>query len=171
MMPFWAEFASGVVAALLAQTCVAWFAPAPWLDFFLVLALVLGFRGAAADARIAGWLVGLVQDLGSRDPLGIHALSLGLAVYLLTRLREFSPVEPFAGRFVLMLLSALSAQIVYVAHAWFWSTRPGETLAELVFGAIASALAAALLSAWFTSASIGQSRRRSRWAARRSRFS
>lgn len=170
-MSFWVGLGVGVVAALLAQTCVAWLIPAPWLDLFLAFALAVSLLGAPADARIAGWLIGLAQDLTSLDAFGIHALVLGIAALLVTQLREWWPVDLLAGRFLLLVACGLTSQIVYVAHAWFWSARPGETLAELVVSALLAALAAAALAAWGVGAVSSRARARGRGrrsAARRS---
>lgn len=85
------------------------------VDLFLVLAVLCGLLARAQDAPIAGWCVGLAQDLGSLDPLGIHAFSLGLTALVATRWRSVLNVDALWPRALVGLTSTWVGEAAYRA--------------------------------------------------------
>ena len=102
----WSGFAIALLLAYLLQTGVVALLGVPFVDAFLVLALLCGLVAPTHDARIAAWIAGLVQDLGSADALGIHAFTLGLTGLLLTRLRGVGNVGVWWVRGLAAFLAA-----------------------------------------------------------------
>jgi cell shape-determining protein MreD len=142
----WGGFAIALLLAYLLQTGVASLLHVPLIDCFLVLALLCGLVGPKHDARIAACIVGLAQDLGSVDALGIHAFTLGLTGLLLTRLREIGNVGVWWVRGVLAFLAAWPGQMIYLLHLHYWAGHASASFSELVVAATLTALFAALLA-------------------------
>jgi rod shape-determining protein MreD len=113
----WSVFAAALLAAFVLQTTVIRLLGVSSLDLLCVLALLCGLLAPTADARIAGWIIGLVQDLGSAQGLGPHAFALGLTAWLLTRLRAWLSVRPVGVRLLACLLAAWPGQFLLLLHA------------------------------------------------------
>ena len=122
----WGSFALVLAATYLLQVAVLFVLGWSWLDPFLILALVCALMAPTHEARLAGWITGLVQDLGSIDPLGLHAFTLGLAVWIVTKLREELNVHVIWPRLLVLLFGSFPALLVYWLHRAFWSGG-GET--------------------------------------------
>jgi len=142
----WGGFIIALLLAFVLQTGVAAPLSVPHFDAFLVLALLCGLLCPTPDARIAGWIVGLVQDLSSADALGIHAFTLGLTVLLLTRIRELGNVSVWWVRAPAALLAAWPPQFIYLLHLRYWAGHTDESFGGLVLSAALTALVAAVLA-------------------------
>ncbi len=147
----WGGFSLLLVAVYAVQTGVLALVPLPGFDAFLVLAIVCALRMPRHDARLAGWIIGLVQDLASSDALGIHALTLGLTAVALTWFRERANTELWWVRIATAFLAAILPQYLYLIHLHYWSGRgqasPVELLAQAALTAILAAVAAAAILA------------------------
>lgn len=157
----WLPFAIALLAVLLLQTTVVPFLPLPGLDLLLTLALVCGLVAPAPEARLAGWITGFAKDLDTLGPVGLHALALGLAALLLTRLRELVNLHLWWVRGFIAFVVAVPAELLVLLHQRFLQ---GLALgpAQIVFGALGHALLAALLAMLVTGlpAALGRPRRR-----------
>jgi cell shape-determining protein MreD len=142
----WGAFAIALVLAYLVQTGVAALIPLPSFDPFLVLALLVGLLAPTYDARIAAWIAGFVQDLGSADALGIHAFTLGLTGLLLTHLREIVNVRVWWVRGLAALVAAWPGQLIYLLHLNYWAGVGAVSLGDVVVSATWTALLAAALA-------------------------
>ena len=162
----WGLFTLALLVTYVLQTAaLARFAP-EWLDLLLVLALICGLTAPAIEARLAGWLVGFAQDVGSSGPLGLHALALGLAVFALTQFREMINRELWWVRWLAGFIVAWPAQLIIALHERYWQ-GVSTSLAALLGQSLATALAASFLAALLLAlrALLGRRRRYSyvRW--------
>jgi len=145
----WGLCALGLLLAYLVQSAVlSPFGP-EWLDLLLVFALIVGLTAPVHEARLAGWITGLAQDVGTSGPLGLHAFALALAIIALTHLRELVNRELWWVRVVVSLIVAFPAQIVIQLHLRFWQgaalTWPGMLMDALVAAAVGALLAGLLV--------------------------
>jgi len=128
----WGLYTVALLATLLLAGSVRWVLHLSWLDPFLVLVLLCGLLAPVRDARLAAWIAGLVHDLSSGDPLGIHAFTLGLTGLLLTRLREALNIEPWWARGVACALAAWAGQLLYLIHHAYWTAAGGLSWVRIV---------------------------------------
>ncbi len=142
----WSGFAIALLLAYLLQTGVVALLGVPFLDAFLVVALLCGLLAPTHDARIAAWIVGLAQDLGSADALGIHAFTLGLTGLLLTHLREIGNVGVWWVRGLAAFLAAWPGQAIYLLHLRYWAGTGSGSLGGLIVAATLASLVAAALA-------------------------
>lgn len=142
----WGAFAIALLLAYLLQKGVAAVLGVPLFDPFLVLALLCGLLAPKYDARIAGWIVGFCQDLGSADALGIHAFTLGLSGLLLTYLREVVNVHAWWVRGLALFLAAWPGQIIYLLHLHYWAGHAAGSFSDLIVAATLTCLVAAALA-------------------------
>lgn len=147
----WGSFSVALLIVYLVQTAILGPFALGWLDLLLALALVGGLHAPATEARLAGWITGLAQDVGTDGPLGIHALALGLAVVLLTSLRELVNRELWWVRWLVGFLVAVPAQLLvqihdrYLQHAQItWPHMLGQALLTALAAALVAALAVRL---------------------------
>lgn len=163
----WGPFVVALLAVFILQTTVLrFFAPAS-LDLLLTLALVCGLALPALDARLAGWFTGLALDLGSADPLGLHALLLGAAAFALTHLRELVNSEVWWVRWIIAVVVAWPAQFFAGAYLKWALGAPfgfgalvGHSFLSALLAGLIAALVVALPGVW------GRNGRRRRSAAR-----
>jgi rod shape-determining protein MreD len=141
----WTAFTIALVSVYLAQVGILWRFGVGWLDLFLAYALLVALIAPTAEARLAGWIVGLAQDLGSTGPIGIHALSLGLAAFLLTRVRELLNVQVWWPRGLALWLAGLPAAALAVVHRNAWSATGEWNIFSAIGSGVTTSLAAALL--------------------------
>ena len=139
-----------VLAAYVVQVGIAPFAGLHRLDVFLTAALLVGLLMPVHEARLAGWIVGLVQDLASSDPLGIHAFTLGLTVLLLTWLRDLLNTRVWWARWLACLAAAVPGQVLYLLHLYYYAGRGGQPLTALLGEAAALAGVSAALATALT---------------------
>lgn len=120
------------------------------LDLLLAFALFCGLTGTLHDARLAGWLIGLAQDMGSGGPVGVHAVGLGLSGLLLTSLRQFANMQVWWARLIVALLAALPGQFFVALHERYWQQAIAGSwwsmLTSVVFISTLAALVAGLLT-------------------------
>ncbi len=153
----WGMFGIGLFVVFLLQATIVRGLGAPYLDLYLAYALFLGLVLPAVDARLAALLVGLAQDLGGADPLGLHAFMLGLAAVILTRLRPLVNLSVWWVRLGVCTLAALPPLLLEFLHARWWRGAPAPTWT----GFLGIALATALLAGGLVAALTVQ--RRLRW--------
>lgn len=144
----WGGFALALLLAYLVQVGVATPLDVPGFDAFLLVAVLCGLLAPTHDARIAAWITGLAQDLGSADALGIHAFTLGLTGLLLTWLREVGNVGVWWVRGLAVFLAAWPGQLIYLLHlhlggnaaASLWNLVGPAALTSLVAAVLATAI-------------------------------
>jgi rod shape-determining protein MreD len=148
----WGLFSLALLLAYVLQTAVLQHFASAWLDLPLTLALVCGLMAPTAEARLAGWITGLAQDIGTDSPLGLHAFAAGLAVFALTALRELVNREVWWVRWLAALAVALPAQFLVQLHdryvqgaAVTWGQMAGHALETALVAALLAALAPGLL--------------------------
>lgn len=144
----WGLFTLVLILAYVLQTTAVPTWALPVVDLLLALALVCGLAGSPPDARLAGWVTGLAQDIGSSGPLGLHALALGLAVMALGRLREMVNRELWWVRALIAFVVAWPAQLLIFLHARFMQDAAlswPALLSQSLLTAVVAALLAALL--------------------------
>ncbi len=145
----WGLFAVALLVTFIVQTTVLRSLGGSPCDLLLTLALVSGLIAPPREARLAAWLTGLAQDMGTggfRSPLGLYALSLGLAGWLLTHLREQVNRHLWWARWVIAFAAAVPSQILVRVHLRFLQ---GEVLSwwQIIGQALVSSAAAGLLAA------------------------
>jgi cell shape-determining protein MreD len=148
----WGGFALALVLAYLVQTGVAAALHLPYFDAFLLVAVLCGFLAPTHDARLAAWITGLAQDLGSADALGIHAFTLGLTGLLVTWLREVGNVGVWWVRGMAAFLAAWPGQLVYLLHLHYWTGHASSSLGRLIVTATLTSLVAAVLATLISTA-------------------
>ncbi|MCA9242327.1 MAG: rod shape-determining protein MreD [Phycisphaerales bacterium] len=120
----WGLFAALLVMAYFGQTMLigrlGWNA----IDLFLILACAVSFGANRHDARIAAWLTGFVQDLGSTGPLGVHAFALGAASVFVTVARGWADGRVWWIRAIIAFIAALIAEAVL----WVADPAAGDVL-------------------------------------------
>jgi rod shape-determining protein MreD len=146
----WFSFTIILVITIILQTSVSrifGFGPQRIMpDLFLLLLVVLAYRGNNDQILLACWILGLAKDLTSSAPLGSYALAFGLLALLIRRLRELL----YGERLLPMVLVALAGSFLVEQFVLFICVLKGAPLMsqyprlslEMLFSA---ALTAALL--------------------------
>ncbi len=134
----WGRFWLALVAIALIQTVAIRLVPSSPFDAFLLLALLVSLTGPPADVRLAAWATGLVQDLASADPVGLHALALGLTALILTQLRELVNLSSLWVRALACALAALPGQLLCGGYVYFVAPAAIMTLTQVTGGALAA---------------------------------
>ncbi|MCG3129263.1 MAG: hypothetical protein CHACPFDD_04184 [Phycisphaerae bacterium] len=144
----WGIFVAMIVVVAVVQTAlIARLRVLSALDLFLLTALLWGFLSPPREAPIAGWLIGLAQDMCSSDPVGTRAVALGLAAWLVTWLCARTNGSAWSAQLVIAVLAALAASLAAstlvalnatlwgVAHPWsgFTLGLGGAALGALLF--------------------------------------
>lgn len=146
----WGALAVLLLVAYLLQTAVVPFLGIESLDLFLTLCLFFGLTAVVHEARLAGWLIGFVQDLGSVGPLGVHAFALGLAALALTAARTVVNFQVWWVRAVAAVLAGLIAQLFIVLHQIWWQGVAlgtfGHVAGLVLLGAVVNGVLAAGLT-------------------------
>lgn len=146
----WFPYVLVLLVAYVLQTSLVRILDLPLVDLCLTLALVVSFVAPMVDARLAAWLAGLVEGLGSSGALGAYALAFGLAGLILTALRGVININAWFGRVVAAVLAAWPAQLLIDLHVRFWVGPGDRTIWEDIWHAFWVAVVAALLSATIT---------------------
>ena len=94
----------------------------PWLGVALIW-LVLA--GPAQSRLLIAAAAGLVQDLLSGAPLGLHAMAATVLTFLAANLRDWMVSSPPWQRFLLAMVT-LSAYLFIVALIGGWFGQPGS---------------------------------------------
>lgn len=138
-------FVIALVVTYLLQTSVVGVLGLRHVDLFLTLALLYGLLARAQDAPLAAWGIGLAQDLGTLDPLGIHAFCLGLVALAATRMRAGLNVSALWPRALVSVASAWMGMFAYRAFmllrtddagSW-WSALGGSLGTALIASGLA----------------------------------
>jgi rod shape-determining protein MreD len=142
----WGYFALALLGTYVVQTSVLPHFSPQWLDLLVVLALVCGLTAPAAEARLAGWIAGFAQDAGTAGPIGLHAFTLGLAILVLTYLREMVNRQLWWVRGLVAFVVAMPAQLLVHLHIRLYQ---GASLPmyRIFLESAATAAAAAVLAA------------------------
>jgi len=141
----WLPFALALALTSIVQTAVLPLLGLPWIDLLLVFALVCGLTLPTPDARLAAWVTGFVQDLGSSDALGLHAFTLGLGVLALTYLRELVIRHHWWARFLICVVVAFPSQLIVQVYLRWSQGSVLRMLGESLVTAVVASLAAALV--------------------------
>ncbi len=142
----WPLFSLALVVIFVGQTTFLPLIEAPaWIDPLLALAIICGLAAPAADARLAGWLVGFAIDIGTQGPIGLHAFALGLAMIALTNLRESMNLQVWWVRWTLGAMAALPAQLIVRLHQ-VWLQEHALTMFQVLSQSLASAIGAGLIA-------------------------
>lgn len=126
----------------------------PPIDLYLALALLLGLVMGRDEARLAALGVGLLMDLTSTGPVGIHTFTCGLAAMVVSGWRD-GALFPWPARFVVTLIGGLLGAVVRALFEHYWSGA-AASLSGLLLGAVVTAVVAAAVAAtlcgrrWFT---------------------
>lgn len=89
-MPWAARFAAGLAAVSLVELLLAEVLPAAGdtVDLFVLLVVLNGFSGNSLQGVAGGLAAGLVQDVLSTSPFGLHALACCVVGYGVARLAQ-----------------------------------------------------------------------------------
>jgi hypothetical protein len=143
----WLSFAVTLLATFVVQISVVHALGLRSLDLFLTLTLLIGLLAPVHEARIAGWLVGLVQCLQSDVRFGVEPFSLGLTAFLLTGLRGLLNTEVWWARPLVVFLAALPGQLFTVTIDWIKPFHNDPNAQLSVFTALGAALWVSTLAA------------------------
>lgn len=143
----WLGLIAALVVVFIVQTTLGHLADLPLLevDLFLVLTLLYGILAASHDARLAGWLIGFAQDIGSTGPIGVHAFALGLTALLATLLRDVINIHVAWGRFLVAAGAALPGQVLILAHLNYVQNAQLGSWWNMLATALAVSLTASLV--------------------------
>lgn len=144
----WGAFFVTLLVTLIVQRSLVWVLGGGFaaIDLFLTLAVLCGLCAPTHDARIACWLIGLVQDLGT-DPaaLGANALALGLFAVFITVLRDWVQTRDWWMRWAISFVTAWPSQIAVATYERAWIGHGINSLGSLLlWTAVASSIASAL---------------------------
>ncbi len=143
---FWWRFALVLLVVFVLQTTVlSHFAP-PVVDLLLTLALWYAWTAPLPEARLAAWLTGFVQDVGTQGPLGLHALSCGLAVWLLTSWRDHVNRDVWWVRWLVGSVAVLPARLLVCVQQRYWQGVAG-TWSGMLLDTLLTAVVVGLLAA------------------------
>ncbi len=114
--------AQGLLSALIA--------PLPAPDLFLIAVLTLLPRLGPWQLVLAGYGIGLLQDLSGHGVIGLHALGLAGAAMAAALVRAQLSQSGIAER-VLTILTGLAGKWVVMALMLVWMTGDWSSLASL----------------------------------------
>jgi rod shape-determining protein MreD len=142
----WGLFLLALILTFLLQTTVTRFLGAEWLDLLLTLALLCGLAAPPVEGRLAAWFTGLARDVGTDAPFGLHAFMLGLAVLVLTQLREMVNQQLWWVRWLIAFLVAFPTQLLLRMHQRFLQ-GDHQSWFQMIGRSFATAIVAGLLVA------------------------
>lgn len=147
----WGAFSAALLAVFVVDTTIVKTFSGGILgsiDFFLIMALFYGFCAPAREAPLAGWLIGLTQDMTSLDALGVHATGLGLMVLGLTVVRDWANSDAWWVQAPLGFLVACGGGLVVAilssANLRFWE-RVSPSLARGTWEGVKTAVMGAVV--------------------------
>ena len=87
---------------------------APYLDFFLIAVVYIGWHSSPLKASLCGILFGLTQDILLRIPMGFYGLSKTIVGFSASYLSNWVTLEGILSRVMLIgLFSLLDSAILY----------------------------------------------------------
>lgn len=146
----WGAFTLALVVVYVLQTAAVRLLDLPAVDLLLAFALFCGLAAGTHDARLAGWLVGFAQDLGSGGPLGPHAVALGVTCWILTALRAAVNLHLWWARLLGAFFAALAGQLLLLVHERWWQGLNEGSVWTAALMLFAYSFVAALLAAGLT---------------------
>lgn len=148
----WRAFLTVLLVAFVLQTAAARQFGIESLDLLLAYALFCALALPTGDARMAAFLVGFAQDLGSGGyggttaPIGASAFCFGLTGIAVTWLREWLNTQIWWVRLLVAFLAAVPGQLVlaFYTHWWLsaWRMSAGQTFLHVVTVSMLAALLA-----------------------------
>jgi rod shape-determining protein MreD len=116
-------------------------------NFVLMIVVFLAINGAREPVLIASFLLGLMQDLFTQQPLGTWAIAYSLVGASVWSTQEIVyPKHPLT-HFSLTLLGGILAAVVLTIHGWLYALIHGREGGVGATGDLAIYLASALYSA------------------------
>jgi rod shape-determining protein MreD len=144
---FWWRFALAVLAVFVVQTTALPQFASPAVDLMLMLALWYAWTAPLPDARLTACLTGLVQDVGTQGPLGLHAVACGLTAWLLTRWREHVNRDVWWVRWIVGSAAVLPTRLLVAVQQRYWQGLTGSwprLLLDVFLTSVIAGLLAAL---------------------------
>jgi rod shape-determining protein MreD len=116
-------------------------------NFVLMAVVFLALNGAREPVLIASFLLGLMQDLFTQQPMGTWAIAYSLVGASVWSTQEIVyPKHPLT-HFSLTLLGGILAGVVLTIHGWLYPLIHGRESGVGAAGVIGLYLASALYSA------------------------
>jgi len=116
-------------------------------NFVLMIVVFLAINGAREPVLIASFLLGVMQDLFTQQPLGTWAIAYSLVGASVYSTQEIVyPKHPLT-HFSLTLLGGILAGVVLTIHGWIYPLIHGHETGVGAAGEIGVYLASALYSA------------------------
>jgi len=158
----WTRLLIALLVVIVVQTTVCALVRVPRMpvDLPLVLALVYAIIAPAADARLAGLLIGFAVDLTTDGPVGVCAFAFGLTGLIATRLRGVLNSYFWLGRLSIGLLSALPGQLLILFHLRYIQGARMPASLGAVGGVIWTCLVASAICTFITALPALSPRRR-----------
>lgn len=124
----------------------ALFSPSPVPDLFIIMVLSLGWRLPRWQFILLAYAIGLLQDMMGYGNLGLHALGLASAAFVVSLLRLLLH-QRYIVEQLLMVVAALLTKWLAFTLLMFWleveepwrylqRTAPLELLLTLIFASI-----------------------------------
>ena len=134
----------GVIAVVCQTTVVPRMAiHSIWPEWTFVLVVHYALWGPRPDAAIAAWLLGLIVDFQSADPIGLHAFCYGAAAWAILRVRQLMFRDHPVTHVAVTLVFTFAVQLLIAVYRW-WSLSAPSAGAGLWFSALLIALYTAL---------------------------
>ena len=111
-------------------------------DFLLLVVVFFALYRGSVRGALLGFVVGLLQDLGNPEWLGLNALTKSLLGYFVGDAGTKTFPDSVTVLFALFAVSALGHDVVYLA-IFYWP-RVGSAFATMVTAAMPSAVYTAL---------------------------
>ena len=154
--------ALGLQATLVPHVSIAGIRP----DLALVVTFLVGYARGATAGTLAGFFVGLAQDLTNPAFLGLNALTKSLLGYAAGSLRDHLNAANAAAQAAVLFAAVLAHDVVYLTI--YTQLALSELLLALWTRSLPTALYTALVGVWAFAALGSLSRRGVRTVARSS---
>ncbi|MBX5492374.1 MAG: rod shape-determining protein MreD [Chloroflexi bacterium] len=132
-----------LLAALAGQTTAGLYLPSAWprVDWVLALALAWAWRRGRGEGVLVALVGGLLLDLASAGPPGLHVLALGLALLLAESAGE-PVVRGWPGRLLVAACAGALVHLVLLAGLWLrgWLLDWSRVLAQATLPAVGADL-------------------------------
>jgi rod shape-determining protein MreD len=149
-----------LLAAVVGQSTAALYLPPGWPRADLVLALALAWAWRRGRGTGVGWALGggLLLDLASAAPLGLHMLALGLALLLVESAGEVL-AHGWPGRLLAAACAGALVHLVLLAGLWLrgWPLDWARALGQTTLPALGADLGAAVVLYYLLGGLLGTS--------------